>query len=169
MALSRYFFHATAVRMHSDDYNIEDDGSANDELNAVRESGTPTAPVPIQESRREDDEKTDTEDEDSELRDWFQIQRKHTAPTSAEMSDSATDPDSDHEDFEEPIDVDDEWLSVDIPEESTDNEVSQDSVCPFSSFVTFLLDDKISRSWQFQSQKYISCRFDSMTISDRHP
>ena len=115
------------------------------------------------------DEKTDTEDEDSELRDWFQIQRKHTAPTSAEMSDSATDPDSDHEDFEEPIDVDDEWLSVDIPEESTDNEVSQDSVCPFSSFVTFLLDDKISRSWQFQSQKYISCRFDSMTISDRHP
>lgn len=123
----KYFFHATAVRMHSNDYNIEDDGSANDELNAVRESGTPTAPVPIQESRREDDEKTDTEDEDSELRDWFQIQRKHTAPTSAEMSDSATDPDSDHEDFEEPIDVDDEWLSVDIPEESTDNEVSQDS------------------------------------------
>lgn len=100
----RYFFHATAERMNSEDYDDEDkeeDGleSRSPEESALKKSASPG-------TTHADAEMLEPKEEDSDMQDWLQIEpgSKETLHDDAE---SVTDPDSDNED---------NWFNVDAPQ-----------------------------------------------------
>jgi DNA ligase 4 len=100
----KYFFHATAERMESEEYNDEDDvlerHSSEGEA-ATRMSASPGIHV--------DDQVPESKEEDSEMQDWLQIgpSTKAAEKVDDDEADSATDPDSDNED---------NWFSVEPPQ-----------------------------------------------------
>jgi DNA ligase 4 len=88
----KYFFHATAERMESEDYYNEDDdpeGHSPKET-ASRMSVSPGIQV--------DAEVSESKEEDSEMQEWLQIGPGSNAEDHGDDADSVTDPDSGDED-----------------------------------------------------------------------
>ncbi|KAI9453421.1 DNA ligase 4 [Lactarius psammicola] len=105
----KYFFHATAERMESEEYNNSDDDlerrSPGEEV-AVEMAGPPGVV---------DSKVSELKEEDSEMQDWLQVGPEAKASENDhDDADSATDPDSDNED---------NWFNVEPPQ-SGSGEVS---------------------------------------------
>lgn len=98
----KYFFHATAERMESEDYYNEDDdpeGHSPEEA-ASRMSVSPGIPA--------DAEVFKSKEEDSEMQEWLQIgPGSNAAEDPGDDADSVTDPDSGDED---------NWFDVEAPQ-----------------------------------------------------
>ena len=92
----KYFFHATASRMESEEFNDEDDDL--ERHSSDRDAATRMSVSPVPESK----------EEASEVQDWLQIgpSTKIAEKDDDDEADSATDPDSDNED---------NWFSVEPP------------------------------------------------------
>jgi DNA ligase-4 len=95
--LKKYFFHATAERMNSEDYDDENDEDEDGlerhspEENALRMSASPGTHV--------DAEMSGSKEEDSDMQDWLQIDPgSNVAENLRDDAESVTDPDSDNED-----------------------------------------------------------------------
>ncbi len=92
--LKKYFFHATAERMNSEDYDDEDDDgleSCSPEESALRKSASPGTHV--------DAEMSEPKEEDSDMQDWLQVEPgSNVAESPRDDAESVTDPDSDNED-----------------------------------------------------------------------
>jgi DNA ligase-4 len=101
----KYFFHATAERMESEEYNNEtDDLELEDnplEKTTLRLSASP--------SIHTDGDASESKEEDSEMQQWLQIGPSSNAAGNASDDDveSVTDPDSGEED---------NWFSVEAPQ-----------------------------------------------------
>ena len=102
----KYFFHATAERMNSEDYDDEndedDDGleRRSPEESALRKSASPGTHV--------DAEMSESKEEDSDMQDWLQIDPgSNVAENLRDDAESVTDPDSDNED---------NWFNVEAPQ-----------------------------------------------------
>lgn len=100
----KYFFHATAERINSEDYDDEDDDDdlegRSPEESMLRKSASPGTHV--------DAEMSELKDEDSDMHDWLQIEPgSNVAENLRDDAESATDPDSDNED---------NWFSVEAPQ-----------------------------------------------------
>jgi DNA ligase-4 len=98
----KYFFHATAERMESDDYYNEDDDpeGPSPEDTASRMSVSPGIQV--------DAEVSESKEEDSEMQEWLQIgPGSSAAGDPGDDADSVTDPDSGDED---------NWFDVEAPQ-----------------------------------------------------
>jgi DNA ligase-4 len=99
----KYFFHATAERMNSEDYDDEDDDGLerrSPEESAPRKSASLGTHV--------DPEVPDLKEEDSDMQDWLQIEPgSNVAENLRDDAESVTDPDSDNED---------NWFSVEAPQ-----------------------------------------------------
>lgn len=97
----KYFFHATAERMESEEYRNED-GDLDLEVQspeeiAARMSASPSPPA--------DAEASESKEEDSEMQDWLQIgPEPKTAENPHDDAESVTDPESGEED---------NWFSID--------------------------------------------------------
>ena len=91
----KYFFHATAERMESEEYRNEDgdldlEGQSPEEI-AARMSASP--------SIHADAEASESKEEDSEMKDWLQIDPdSNTAENPDDDAESVTDPESGEED-----------------------------------------------------------------------
>jgi DNA ligase-4 len=98
----KYFFHATAERMESEDYYNEDDNleSRSPEETSLRMSVSPGIPV--------DAEVSESKDEDSEMQEWLKIgPGSDAAENPGDGADSVTDPDSGNED---------NWFNIEAPQ-----------------------------------------------------
>ena len=103
----KYFFHATAERLNSEDYDDEDDGDdyglerRSPEESALRKSSaSPGAHV--------DAEMSESKEEDSDMQDWLQVEPgSNVVENLRDDAESVTDPDSDNED---------NWFSVEAPQ-----------------------------------------------------
>jgi len=99
----KYFFHATAERMESEEYYNEDDGP--EELPEETSSRMMVPP-----SIQVDAGGSESKEEDSEMQDWLKIEPdSNLAEISIDEADSVTDPDSDNED---------NWFTIDAPQPS---------------------------------------------------
>ncbi|KAI0289553.1 DNA ligase 4 [Russula brevipes] len=97
----RYFFHATAERMESEEYYNEDDGPE-----GLPEETSSRMMVPP--SIQVDAGGSESKEEDSEMQDWLKIEPdSNFAENSIDEADSVTDPDSDNED---------NWFTIDAPQ-----------------------------------------------------
>jgi DNA ligase-4 len=99
----KYFFHATAERMESEDYYNEDDDldSRSPKETSLRMSVSPGIQV--------DAEVPESKEEDSEMQEWLKIgPGSDAAENPGDDADSVTDPDSGNED--------DNWFSVEAPQ-----------------------------------------------------
>ncbi|KAF8273171.1 ATP dependent DNA ligase domain-containing protein [Lactarius quietus] len=101
----KYFFHATAERMESEEYSNSDDDlerrSPGEEV-AAEVAGSPGVV---------DSKASESKEEDSEMQDWLQIKPEaNTSENDHDDADSATDPDSDNED---------NWFNVEPPQLGT--------------------------------------------------
>jgi len=100
----KYFFHATAERMNSEDYDDEDDDDdglerRSPEESALRKSASPGTHVDAERSESK---------EDSDMQDWLLIEPgSNVADHLRDDAESVTDPDSDNED---------NWFSVEAPQ-----------------------------------------------------
>ncbi|KAH9962641.1 ATP-dependent DNA ligase [Russula dissimulans] len=100
----KYFFHATAERMESDEYNDEDD----DDLERRSPEAT-VSRMSVSPSIHADAEESGSKEEDSEMGDWLRIEPGSKATENPEDDvDSVTNPDSDNED---------NWFSIEAPRE----------------------------------------------------
>ncbi|OCH84742.1 ATP-dependent DNA ligase [Obba rivulosa] len=115
----KYFFHTTAERKKSDEYNQEDESE--DEV-LERTARTPsTKQTPAAEDKPKPIE------EDPSMAEWFNVQRASSSrgEARAEDTESETEPDSENEDvlgnedFLPDEDVDDEWFKVEPGGESS--------------------------------------------------
>ena len=101
----KYFFHATAERMNSEDYDggdDEDDGLEirSPEESTLRKSASPGTPVDV--------EMSEPKEEDSDMQDWLQIEPgSNIAGNIRDDAESVTDPESDNED---------NWFNVEAPQ-----------------------------------------------------
>ena len=99
----KYFFHATAERMESEDYDNEDDDHEDhsQEETALRVSASPGIKV--------DAEVSESKEEDgSEMHEWLQIgPDSNAAEDHGDDADSVTDPESGDED---------NWFNVEAPQ-----------------------------------------------------
>ena len=99
----KYFFHATAERVDSEDYDNEgDDGleRRSPEESALRKSASP--------GTHADAEMSESKEEDSDMQDWLQIEpSSNVAENLRDDAESVTDPDSDNED---------NWFNVEAPQ-----------------------------------------------------
>jgi DNA ligase 4 len=102
----KYFFHATASRMESEEFNDEDD-----DLERLSSEGEAATRMSVSPDIQVDDQVPQFKEEDSEVQDWLQIgPSTKTAENDDEVgADSATDPDSVNED---------NWFSVEPPREA---------------------------------------------------
>ena len=101
----KYFFHATAERMESEEYNHE-----NDELELEDYPLEKTTPrLSASPSIHADGDTSESKEEDSEMQEWLQIGPSSTAAgnVSDDDAESVTDPDSGEED---------NWFSVEAPQ-----------------------------------------------------
>jgi DNA ligase-4 len=112
----KYFFHATAERMNSEDYDDDDDDDGlercSPEESALKKSASPGTHVDI--------EMSEPKEEDSDMQDWLQVEPgSNVAESLRDDADSVTDPDSDNED---------NWFSVEAPQlggaQASETEVS---------------------------------------------
>ncbi|KAH8996143.1 DNA ligase 4 [Lactarius hatsudake] len=105
----KYFFHATAERMESEEYNNSDDDI---ERCSSREVAAEMAGSPgVLDSRV-------SESKDSDMQDWLQIgPEANASENDHDDPDSATDPDSDNED-------NDNWFNVEPPQPGSGKEVT---------------------------------------------
>lgn len=100
----KYFFHATAERMESEEYNNEDDDL---ELEDHSPKGA-TPRLSASPGIHVDPEASGSKEEDSEMQDWLQIgPGSHAAENAGDDADSVTDPDSGDED---------NWFDVEAPQ-----------------------------------------------------
>ncbi len=98
----KYFFHATAARMESEDYNDEDEDDP--EMRSPEESASRKSAAP---GIRVDAKTSESKEEDSEMQDWLQIEPgPNVAESPRDDTESVTDPDSDNEG---------NWFSVEAP------------------------------------------------------
>ena len=99
----KYFFHATAERMDSEDYDDEDDDgleSRSTEGSAMRKSASPGTHIDV--------EMSESKEEDPDMQDWLQIEPgTDVAEHLRDDAESVTDPDSDNED---------NWFNVEAPQ-----------------------------------------------------
>lgn len=99
----KYFFHATAGRMESEDYDDEDDDGLerrSPEESALRKPASPSTHV--------DAEMSGPKEEDSDMQDWLQVEPgSNVAENLRDDAESVTDPDSDNED---------NWFNVEAPQ-----------------------------------------------------
>jgi DNA ligase 4 len=105
----KYFFHATAERMESAEYNEEDD------LERQSSEGEAVPRMSVSPDIHVDGQVPESKEEDVEMRDGLQIRpgTKAAEKSDDDEADSATDPDSDNED---------DWFNVD-PRQSGGAEV----------------------------------------------
>ena len=100
----KYFFHATAERMESEEYNNKDgdlelEGHPPEEI-TPRLSASP--------SIHADGDTSESKEEDSEMQEWLQIgPSSNVAGNASDDAESVTDPDSGDED---------NWFSVEAPQ-----------------------------------------------------
>jgi DNA ligase-4 len=114
----KYFFHATAERMMSEEYNNSDDDLERRSPGevAAEMAGSPGVV---------DSKPSGSKEEDSDMQDWLQIKPEaNSSENDRDDADSATDPDSDNED---------NWFNVESPQ-SGSGEVSGMEVIPCVSF-----------------------------------
>jgi DNA ligase-4 len=98
----KYFFHATAERMMSEEYNTSDDDLE------PRSPGEEVATEAAGSHGVVDSKPPRSKEEDSETQDWLQIKPEDNASENdRDDADSATDPDSDNED---------NWFNVEPPQ-----------------------------------------------------
>jgi DNA ligase-4 len=101
----KYFFHATAERMESAEYNNEDDDD-DPERSPPEET---LSRMSVSQGIHADVEESGEKEEDSEMGDWLRIEPGSKATENPEDDlDSVTDPDSDNED---------KWFSIEEPQE----------------------------------------------------
>ncbi|KAH9074828.1 ATP dependent DNA ligase domain-containing protein [Lactarius deliciosus] len=107
----KYFFHATAERVESEEYNNSDDDierCSSGEV-AAEMAGSPG----VLDSRV-----SESKEGDSDMQDWLQIgPEANTLENDHDDADSATDPDSDNED-------NDNWFNVEPPQPGSGKEVT---------------------------------------------
>ena len=97
----KYFFHATAERMESEEYNHPDDD------HEQRSPGEDVAAEMTGSPGLVDSKASGPKEEDSEMMDWLQVKPEANASENdRDDDDSATDPDSDNED---------NWFNVEPP------------------------------------------------------
>ena len=97
----KYFFHATAERMESEEYNNSDEDLE------PRSPGEEVAAEMIGSPGLVDSRVSESKEGDSEMQDWLQIKPETNASENdRDDADSATDPDSDNED---------NWFNVEPP------------------------------------------------------
>ena len=100
----KYFFHATAERMESLEYNNEDDDL--DLEGHPQEKTTPR--LSASPSMHADGDASESKEEDSEMREWLRIgPSSDAAGNASDNAESVTDPDSGDED---------NWFSVEAPQ-----------------------------------------------------
>jgi DNA ligase 4 len=101
-----YFFHATASRMESEEFNDE-----GDDLERHSSEGEAATRMSVSPDIQVDNQVPEFKEEDSEMQDWLQIgpSTKTAEKGDDDEADSATDPDSDNED---------NWFSVEPPREA---------------------------------------------------
>ncbi|KAH9066874.1 ATP dependent DNA ligase domain-containing protein [Lactarius vividus] len=105
----KYFFHATAERMVSEEYNNSDDDIDQCSSGEDVAAGSPGVL---------DSKVSGSKEGDSEMQDWLQIGPEANASESdQDDADSATDPDSDNED-------NDNWFNVEPPQPGSEKEVT---------------------------------------------
>jgi len=102
----KYFFHATAERMESEEYNNSDDNlerrSSGEDFTAEM-AGSPGVV---------DSKVSESKEGDSELQDWLQIgPETNASDNDHDNADSATDPDSDNED---------NWFNIEPPQSGSE-------------------------------------------------
>lgn len=103
----KYFFHATAERLESEEYN-----NLNDDL----ERSSSGEEVAVVSPGVSDSKVSESKEGDTEMQDWYQIGTEANASgNDRDDADSATDPDSDNED---------NWFNVEPPQSGTSGEVS---------------------------------------------
>ncbi|KAI9440740.1 ATP dependent DNA ligase domain-containing protein [Lactarius indigo] len=108
----KYFFHATAERMESDEYNNLDDEVER------RSSGEDVGAEMAGSPGLLDSKVSEPKEGDSEMQDWLQIgPEANASENDQDDADSATDPDSDDED-------NDNWFNVEPPQPSSGEEVT---------------------------------------------
>lgn len=112
----RYFFHATEIRMDTDEYNEE----AEDEAGPGGAGSVVDVQAPVaadDNSDTEDDEEPEpkVKEEDPDLGGWFKVddRRSPTLSSIDAPDDSATENDSDNDDVKQEEDPDlDDWFDV---------------------------------------------------------
>src|SRR6266404_7902259 len=104
----KYFFHATAERMESEEYN-----NADGDLDRLSQGEDDAAEIPGSPGVV-DSKVLESKEEDSEMQDWLQIGHEANAPENDHDADSATDPESHDED---------NWFDVE-PQQTGSGEVS---------------------------------------------
>lgn len=98
----KYFFHATAERMLSEEYNNSDDDLEQ------RSPGEDVAAEKTESFGVVDSKLSGSKEDNSEMQDWLQIKPENNASENdRDDADSATDPDSDNED---------NWFNVEPPQ-----------------------------------------------------
>jgi DNA ligase-4 len=126
----KYFFHATAERINSEDYDDEDDEGLerrSPEESALRKSASPGSV---------DAGMPEPKEEDSDMQDWLQIEPgSNIAENLRDDAESVTDPDSDNED---------NWFSVEAPQLSG-GPASETEVSLWMSLRAFAF------TWKYQS------------------
>ncbi|KAH9027928.1 DNA ligase 4 [Lactarius hengduanensis] len=107
----KYFFHATAGRMESEEYNNSDDDMercSSGEV-AAEMAGSPGVL---------DSKPSESKEGDPDMQDWLQIgSEANASENDHDDADSATDPDSDNED-------NDNWFNVEPPQPGSGKEVT---------------------------------------------
>lgn len=100
----KYFFHATAERMESEEYNDEDD-----DLGLEGHPPEETMPrLSASPSTHADGDASESKEEDSEMQEWLQIgPSSNAAGNASDDAESVTDPDSADED---------NWFGVEAPQ-----------------------------------------------------
>jgi len=107
----KYFFHATSRRLQDDEYDVDEDTEEEPE-----EPITPQVSQPVE----VDDDKTESEEEDPELADWFKVKENASQKPEVQhpVTDSETEADSDNEDVNRDEDIHpdeddgDDWVNV---------------------------------------------------------
>ena len=103
--LKKYFLHATAERMESEDYNDEDEDEDGIERRSLEEGALRKSDIP---GTHVIAEKSEPKEEDSDMQDWLQVEPdSNVAENLHDDAESVTDPDSDNED---------NWFSVEAPQ-----------------------------------------------------
>jgi len=100
----KYFFHATAERMESEEYNNEDDDL---ELDGHPPEDT-TPKLSASPSIHAGGDVSESQEEDSEMQEWLQIgPSSNAAGNASDDAESVTDPDSGDED---------NWFTIEAPQ-----------------------------------------------------
>ncbi|KAI0058986.1 ATP-dependent DNA ligase [Artomyces pyxidatus] len=131
----RYFFHATAERMESEEYNLpEDEVEPREETFHIEDT-----PLPDPTPKPEPEDEPMKDDTPEGLKDWFHVGDVGDSAEPIAGYESVTDADSDNEDVKEEPEEEDEWFDINAAD-SVDDEipggVSQLGVGEYSTIAT---------------------------------